>query len=59
MPGIGTIEDLKKAHALGVRSVRIATHSTEADVSKQHIEAAKKCKDSGNYNKKVNVIKNF
>ena len=42
LPGIGTIEDLKKAHALGVRSVRIATHSTEADVSKQHIEAAKK-----------------
>ena len=42
LPGIGTIEDLKKAHALGVRSVRIATHCTEADVSKQHIEAAKK-----------------
>ena len=42
LPGIGTIEDLKKAHAFGVRSVRIATHCTEADVSKQHIEAAKK-----------------
>lgn len=42
IPGIGTIEDLKKAHNLGVRSVRIATHCTEADVSKQHIEAAKK-----------------
>ena len=42
LPGIGTIEDLKKAHALGFRSVRIATHCTEADVSKQHIEAAKK-----------------
>ena len=42
LPGIGTIEDLKKAHALGVKSVRIATHCTEADVSKQHIEAAKK-----------------
>jgi 4-hydroxy 2-oxovalerate aldolase len=42
LPGIGTIEDLKKAHALGVRSVRIATHCTEADVSRQHIEAAKK-----------------
>jgi 4-hydroxy 2-oxovalerate aldolase len=41
LPGIGTIEDLKKAHALGVRSVRVATHCTEADVSKQHIEAAK------------------
>ena len=41
IPGIGTIEDLRKAHSLGVRSVRVATHCTEADVSKQHIEAAK------------------
>ena len=41
LPGIGTIEDLKKAYELGVRSVRVATHCTEADVSKQHIEAAK------------------
>lgn len=42
LPGIGTIEDLKKAHGLGVTSVRVATHCTEADVSQQHIEAAKK-----------------
>ena len=42
LPGIGTIEDLKKAHALGVKSVRIATHCTEADIAAQHIEAAKK-----------------
>ncbi|MFK7923476.1 MAG: 4-hydroxy-2-oxovalerate aldolase [Bacteroidia bacterium] len=42
LPGIGTIEDLKKAYDLGVRSVRIATHCTEADISAQHIEAAKK-----------------
>ena len=41
LPGIGTVQDLKHAHALGVRSVRIATHCTEADVSKQHIEAAR------------------
>ena len=41
LPGIGTIEDLKKAHALGVESVRIATHCTEADISAQHIAAAK------------------
>ena len=41
LPGIGTIEDLKRAYSLGVRSVRIATHCTEADISKQHIEAAK------------------
>jgi 4-hydroxy 2-oxovalerate aldolase len=41
LPGIGTVHDLKEAHALGVRSVRIATHCTEADVAKQHIEAAR------------------
>lgn len=41
LPGIGTIEDLEKARELGVESVRIATHCTEADISAQHIEAAK------------------
>lgn len=41
LPGIGTIDDLKEAHSLGVRSVRIATHCTEADISKQHIAAAR------------------
>ncbi len=41
IPGIGTVEDLKHAHGLGVSSVRIATHCTEADVAKQHIEAAR------------------
>jgi 4-hydroxy 2-oxovalerate aldolase len=41
LPGIGTIHDLKRARDLGVTSVRIATHSTEADVSAQHIAAAK------------------
>lgn len=42
LPGIGTIHDLRHAHEMGVRSVRIATHCTEADISKQHIEAARK-----------------
>ena len=42
IPGIATIRDLEKAHALGVKSVRIATHCTEADIAIQHIEAAKK-----------------
>lgn len=42
LPGIATIDDLKKASALGVESVRIATHCTEADISPQHIDAAKK-----------------
>lgn len=37
LPGIGTIEDLQRAHGLGVTSVRVATHCTEADVSAQHI----------------------
>jgi 4-hydroxy 2-oxovalerate aldolase len=41
LPGIGTVHDLKRAYALGVRSVRVATHCTEADVAKQHIEAAR------------------
>jgi len=41
LPGIATIDDLKKARNLGVKSVRIATHCTEADISPQHIAAAK------------------
>ena len=41
LPGIGTISDLKRACDLGVRSVRVATHCTEADVSRQHIECAR------------------
>jgi len=41
LPGIGTIHDLKHAYDLGVRSVRIATHCTEADIAKQHIQAAR------------------
>lgn len=41
IPGIGTIEDLKRAYDLGVRSVRVATHCTEADISAQHIATAR------------------
>ena len=41
LPGIGTVHDLKQAHAAGARSVRIATHCTEADVARQHIEVAR------------------
>jgi 4-hydroxy 2-oxovalerate aldolase len=41
LPGIGTLHDLKRARDLGVRSVRVATHCTEADVSAQHIAAAR------------------
>jgi 4-hydroxy 2-oxovalerate aldolase len=41
LPGIGTAEDLRHAWDLGVRSVRVATHCTEADVSAQHISVAR------------------
>ncbi|HXO86788.1 MAG TPA: 4-hydroxy-2-oxovalerate aldolase, partial [Gemmatimonadales bacterium] len=41
LPGIGTIAELKRAYELGVRSVRIATHCTEADISAQHIATAR------------------
>lgn len=41
LPGIGTVHDLKAAYDAGARSVRVATHCTEADVSKQHIEYAR------------------
>ncbi|MBQ1014397.1 4-hydroxy-2-oxovalerate aldolase, partial [Micromonospora sp. M51] len=41
LPGIGTIADLKAAKALGVTSVRVATHCTEADISAQHISWAR------------------
>ncbi|WP_329410300.1 4-hydroxy-2-oxovalerate aldolase [Nocardia vinacea] len=41
LPGIGTIADLKHAYAQGVRSVRIATHCTEADISAQHVACAR------------------
>ncbi len=42
IPGIGTVHDLNEAYKAGARVVRIATHSTEADISKQHIEHARK-----------------
>ena len=41
LPGIGTLHALKRARDLGVSSVRIATHCTEADVSAQHIATAR------------------
>jgi 4-hydroxy 2-oxovalerate aldolase len=41
LPGIGTIAELDRAYALGVRSIRIATHCTEADIAAQHIARAR------------------
>lgn len=41
LPGIGTVHELKEAANLGARLARVATHVTEADVSRQHIMLAK------------------
>ncbi|WP_432472406.1 4-hydroxy-2-oxovalerate aldolase [Amphritea sp. HPY] len=42
LPGIGTVDHLKMAKDLGVNTIRVATHCTEADVSEQHIGMAAK-----------------
>ncbi|HEX7913337.1 MAG TPA: 4-hydroxy-2-oxovalerate aldolase [Paraburkholderia sp.] len=42
LPGIGTVDHLHMAHELGVHTIRVATHCTEADVSEQHIGLARK-----------------
>ncbi len=41
LPGIGTVDHLKMALELGVHTIRVATHCTEADVSEQHIKCAR------------------
>lgn len=41
LPGIGTVHDLVAANDLGVTSVRVATHATEADIAEQHIAKAR------------------
>ncbi|MEU6035991.1 4-hydroxy-2-oxovalerate aldolase [Actinomadura sp. NPDC047616] len=41
LPGVGTVEDLRRAHDAGASVARIATHCTEADVSLQHFAAAR------------------
>jgi 4-hydroxy-2-oxovalerate/4-hydroxy-2-oxohexanoate aldolase len=42
LPGIGTVDHLHLAHDCGVRTIRVATHCTEADVAEQHIGEARK-----------------
>lgn len=42
LPGIGTVDHLHRAKDLGVSTIRVATHCTEADVSEQHITEARK-----------------
>jgi 4-hydroxy-2-oxovalerate/4-hydroxy-2-oxohexanoate aldolase len=41
LPGIGTVDHLKMAADIGVSTIRVATHCTEADVSEQHIGMAR------------------
>lgn len=41
LPGIGVKEDLARARDLGASVTRVATHSTEADVSPSHIAFAR------------------
>lgn len=38
LPGIGTIDDIEMVIDCGIDTIRIATHCTEADIAKQHIE---------------------
>jgi len=41
IPGLGTMRELRSAYDCGARSVHVATHSTEADTSPQHIVCAR------------------
>ncbi|MER1986245.1 MAG: 4-hydroxy-2-oxovalerate aldolase [Solibacillus sp.] len=41
LPGIGIEEDLVNATKAGINMARVATHVTEADVAKQHIELSR------------------
>lgn len=41
LPGIGTIDHLRMAADCGVTTIRVATHCTEANVSRQHINLSR------------------
>jgi 4-hydroxy 2-oxovalerate aldolase len=41
LPGVGTIGDIKQARAAGAEILRVATHASEADVSVEHVAAAR------------------
>ena len=40
LPGIGTVDHLRMAKDLGVNTIRVASHCTEADVTEQHMGLA-------------------
>jgi 4-hydroxy-2-oxovalerate/4-hydroxy-2-oxohexanoate aldolase len=42
IPGIGTVDELRVAFEAGAKTVRVATHATEADVAEQHIGLGRK-----------------
>ncbi len=41
LPGLGTVQDLRRVHGAGAQIARVATHCTEADVSVEHFAAAR------------------
>jgi 4-hydroxy 2-oxovalerate aldolase len=41
LPGVGTLDGLRRVHSIGVGGVRVATHCTEADIAIQHITWAR------------------
>ncbi len=42
IPGFGTMDDLQQAYDSGVTVARVACHCTEADITEQHIQLARK-----------------
>lgn len=41
LPGVGTVADIEAAMELGVGLIRVATHASEADISAEHLNAAR------------------
>jgi 4-hydroxy 2-oxovalerate aldolase len=41
LPGLGTAAEIREAREVGAQVLRVATHSTEADVSRQHFSLAR------------------
>jgi 4-hydroxy 2-oxovalerate aldolase len=41
LPGVGTADDIRAAHGIGVRLLRVATHASEADIGAEHFHIAR------------------